>query len=286
MNNLLKSQDIQDEIKEVGFAKIAFCDPTDIDTFYIETQKFLKNIPQNLFNKFVALANVSDIHIRQQSKQLVEDYFSKQIQTLITPQAESIAGVHLFKPFGLKGRLGLHFDCNIIDENEFLSINVWIPLQNCNKWNGTLSIVPYSHLLQHRIRPYGMTDPFQKYYPKFKRQAKHLTVKKGEAILLHTGLMHGSTINYSLKPRIAVNYLIKPKTAPLIHFFKNRDVIENLLEKFEVSDHFFKTANIAERPDETMYKFLGKVDYPYEQLTNEMVSKFIQEIRLRTEKQS
>lgn len=96
-------------------------------------------------------------------------------------------------------------------------LTAWVPLQDVNFLNGCLSVMPKSHRLgplEHNVNVLK-----KKYYPSdiFKNEFKYVELKKGDALVFHSLLLHSSNINLSDKVRYSIQARFSPtnmKTDP------------------------------------------------------------------------
>jgi len=145
-------------------------------------------------------------------------------------------GSLLVKP-GLYGsEMNLHQDWTFTDEKEFSPCTIWIPLQDTNEQNGCLFFIPKSHHFFDNFRSHHYeTARISKAYF---LEVNNLTVEKGDLVIFHPALFHGSFSNETSTPRIAISMTIMDKSAPFIHVKKNSETTANIFRLH--SDCFFK----------------------------------------------
>lgn len=139
---------------------------------------------------------------------------------------------HIFKTFEL------HQDWTFVDEEQFMSVNVWCPLQDVNYWNGGLQVVPKSHLILDKIRGLNITPSYNKIGNSIKsKYAVNVKAEMGEAILFSHALLHASPPNRTLKKRMVIGLNLKPKVAPITHYLLNKK--NETIEKYNVQPDYF-----------------------------------------------
>ena len=94
-------------------------------------------------------------------------------------------------------------------------VTAWIPLQDTRYINGCLSVMPGSHQLgpvEHDGKVLGKRD-----YPSnvFDREVRYVEVKRGDAILFHSCLLHSSSLNLSTSVRFSVQARYTPIPLPV-----------------------------------------------------------------------
>lgn len=60
-------------------------------------------------------------------------------------------GAFLYKTPGAHSELAAHQDWTIVNENEAVALNCWVPLCDVNEQNGALQILPGSHYPKHPV---------------------------------------------------------------------------------------------------------------------------------------
>lgn len=148
-----------------------------------------------------------------------------------------------FKTIGAKfcinnsqgGDMPFHQDWTVVNEDQFRSITVWISL---NETNGTIKVVPSSHEFSRYKRGPGNFDHLMDIQDILEIQAHTLYLEAGEALIFDQSIIHGSNINESDKPRIAVAFGLVHKDAEL-NFYHQKE--KDTFQKFRVKDDFFIT---------------------------------------------
>ena len=107
---------------------------------------------------------------------------------------------------------GVHLDINAggqIRKDKNALVTIWIPLIGFNK-NYTLRFAPGSHTVNHTIsfiKKKKITPVVEKIYEK-KFKFVRPTLKIGQAILLHSNLLHGGSRNFGKKTRVSLDVRI------------------------------------------------------------------------------
>ena len=137
--------------------------------------------------------------------------------------------------------LHLHQDNSIVDESQYASVNIWVPLLDVDESNGCLTVVRQSHLWSPQPRAFGdwlSSSPFRElvaylHSDKCKRTAP---ARAGWAVCYDGRTIHGSVPNYSNKLRLAVLSAAIP--AELRVRFHHR-VNQEMVELFDAGDEFY-----------------------------------------------
>jgi hypothetical protein len=270
MPRLFKDQDLENKICEKGYAIVPVLPPDVVKKLKNETNSFIKTLPPAYLKGFLSLGRVMEPDLRSRSTQIIREYFIPSLyEYLQEDKVEIRSGVHLIKLPGTNGLLDIHQDSSMVDERKFLSVYAWAPLQHTHKWNGTLNIIPGSHLLGNIHRSLNVYNPFVNYLQNLRKYEIPLSVKPGEVVFFHSALMHSSSLNYSWKKRVAINCFIKPKDAPLTHYFRDEQTPADKVEKYEVPPEFYFEEDIMARPNPVKYVMSGVEDWSMAELSKQ-----------------
>jgi hypothetical protein len=236
---IFQRDELQKQFDEQGFVVIDFLEPNDISKL---TEIFYQFHPQLPENRFMSDSYSSDNELKRSASQqithLFQPYFARVFQQY-TPFGSSF----LYKTPGINSELAPHQDWTIVDETKAVALNIWVPLCDTDKCNGTLYVIPgsHSHILPLRaptlpfffsgkeaiIRPYLMP----------------LKVKAGQAVVLNQRIIHYSAPNLSDKIRIAITSGIKTAGAGMIFYYKDHSRQDDVLEYFYQDDDFLISFN-------------------------------------------
>lgn len=180
------------------------------------------------------------------------------LEPLLVPGAvDVIAGHFHINPPRSTGGLGPHQDVAIVDESDHFSLNGWIPLSDVDLSNGTLQVVPRSHHLGNRDRSLAVPWAFEGLHDTFWALSEPLVVPAGSLVLFDTAMVHCSAANDSDVARVAVNCLLKPAAAPMIHLVADEQTVPGQVESYEVPVDFYIGGDLSARPDPGRSRHLG-----------------------------
>jgi hypothetical protein len=175
------------------------------------------------------------------------------LEKILTPYFESvfkdyraISQQFIVKLPGKKTTFPVHQDWSIVNENNYFSLNIWIPLEDVDEYNGAMWIVKGSHILKQPIRGAGSLFPnYFQFLDDLKPYITSFSMKAGEALIFYHSTIHGSPPNSSESPRITIQTSVIPKTAPLEIYFQPPG--QNFIEVHHPQDNFnFYYENIRE----------------------------------------
>lgn len=157
-------------------------------------------------------------------------------------------GNYMVKEPDAQSGMKVHQDWTYVDEEQFDSYAIWVPLQDLDETNGIFTVVPRSHHLNNTVRGPGITCPFHGQWEMLRSAyARPLDLRAGEAVVWNHRLAHQSPPNMSDAPRIAVTAIVVPQNAEVFHFYA--DPGSPRVTRYAVDHDFFMDYRIGERPD-------------------------------------
>jgi ectoine hydroxylase-related dioxygenase (phytanoyl-CoA dioxygenase family) len=137
------------------------------------------------------------------------------------------------------GEVPVHQNWTFVDEDYHTSVSVWIPLCDVSRKNGTLEVIPGTHLNISKYR--GPTIPwaFESMENLLKdKYMQALELTKGQISILDDAIIHFSADNHSNAERPTIQLILKPKKSKAIHYHTT-DIQSGMLKKYEVDASFF-----------------------------------------------
>lgn len=197
-------------------------------------------------------------------------YLHQQSIVLVQPLLNSILLNHNIIASGFINKLpgknntaGLHRDPSFTNENEHNTLLLWCPLTNTNIENGTIGIIPDSHKLFNGYKGmvYGKYDFSNEESQIIEHFGQDIELKKGEAIIFNTALLHYSKQNKTEHDRLVYTCFIIPNEAKPIcyHFNSERQSV----------DEYFATETLLLN---YYNHFVGKGELPFELIKREKFS--------------
>ncbi len=168
-----------------------------------------------------------------------------------------------------KTHLEFHQDPTYVDEFRVTTVNVWVPLVDTDERNGTLYVVPGSHLLNRYPRGYNREGfPYMSMRDDlWHRLAIPLNVRCGDAVIFHQQLFHASCANRSETERVAAVAVLAPAGEDLLYFHDNRQT--DRIDVYQPGDGFYysyRTQVPITYDPATELRFLGSYDLRCEPL--------------------
>lgn len=164
-----------------------------------------------------------------------------EIKSVITSKIKSIFlnyklvySCFLTKRFDFKSKIHPHVDWQFVNEPDNIAFNIWTPLKDTNRLNGSMWVIPKSHSNYNMKRGPNTECIIPQEILKDK---KDIYLKAGEALIYDTRLIHGSYPNKLPFKRIALASIVVPEVSSIFHHYKNP--VSGEIYTYEVDDTFY-----------------------------------------------
>jgi hypothetical protein len=277
MRKIFKDDELEKKFNEDGYVVIPFLNKDELSGL-IQTYA---NAQIETSNQFYASAHDSSLEVRMNMSEEIKTAFTRSSQnTLIN--MELLGGSYIVKPKQYQHILQAHQDWNIVDEDQYVSCNIWIPLVDTTKNNGAILVMPKSHNWIKSIRHSSIPCSFSSVHDLLIENMLTLDIKAGEALIYNHALIHASHENQSNEARPACALGIKPKEAEMLFYWNNNGVIE----EYKCNPEFFMNENVFSGPGNLQK--IKTIDYSFPKVDDNMfyaLSNIPQPIVLIEEKQ-
>ena len=170
--------------------------------------------------RFYASSHEPEAEARLKMHDFITGVISEPLKSVLD-QIDVLGSAYIAKPKGENGILPPHADWNIVDEDQYQSYNLWIPLVGTTPENGAIQLVPGSHRWFTSIRGPGIPNPYAKVSAETWDLLAPYSMQAGQALLYDHRLLHASGVNQTDQLRLATVTGIVPKGAPLLHYRKD-----------------------------------------------------------------
>jgi Phytanoyl-CoA dioxygenase (PhyH) len=257
-----KESFFQDEEKHKEYLKNGWClinnvvEPSEIASF------------MNTFNEISKLEGFELDKNLLNSGRLFNPEIRKKTQDVINLNAKTIlprmfkmektdphtGGAFQVKPPHVNSDLLIHQDSTVIDETKDYCLFVWIPFCDVTEKNGVISFVNGSHLWGNTQRSLGVPWQFRKHIKTLYQHTTPVSVKAGDVLVFDPACIHASSPNLSTEIRHAITITVLRKNYQLVYYFRNKDISDDLVEKYYVDETFYYGYDFISKPDESKWK--------------------------------
>lgn len=179
-------------------------------------------------------------------------------------------GAYQVKPPHRESDLLIHQDSTVIDEDNDYCLFIWIPFCDVTSDNGIISFLNGSHLWGNIHRSLGVPWQFMKHIETLYKYVVPVKLKKGDILVFDPATIHASAPNLSQKIRHAITMTVLRKDYQLVYYFRNKDIADDLIEKYYVDENFYYQYDFVSKPDETKWKKEVVKFEPFDLTTEEL----------------
>lgn len=213
--------ELNEKYIDKGYLQIPFLETEDIDKISVIVKKYLHFKHSFTFIQSHQILDIeTSIKMNDEILQIVQPAIEKYIIDF-----NIFFSVVASKGNQANSQLKFHTDRCFIDEQIHLPINLWLPLCDVSKYNGTLGVFESSHKFTYTYRGINNFEYYMapEYYNFIEQNCiKYLNVSKGEIVFYQPGLIHGSSDNQSSEIRHALIITLLPKDADIIYCYQNQ----------------------------------------------------------------
>ena len=260
---ILKNKELDRKLLEEGYVVVPFLSSQEVQSL---VDYYYASHPRQLDGMY-ATAHVPDIALRMRMNDFIKKVFARAIGEMFI-NCNPLGGSFIAKGKGEKGTLEPHQDWNIVDEEQYRSFNIWVPLVNLSEKNGVIKVIPGSHTWLKNYRSANIHSAFSKVNDSVWKILTPLYMNAGEALIYDHRLIHASGSNNSDEIRLAAVYGIIPKGAQMFYYHKAND---ETVEVFESNPEFFLYGNIFEGPKGL--KSVAKKPHDFHEVNEEELDK-------------
>lgn len=262
---VFKDQNLQDLFERDGFVKLKLFTPAQIANlrdYYenIHEQHVATRQDQSLYSSVETgnseLLLAIDRHVKSVIMEQVEAIFQN-YQTLISN--------YLIKDSGDKTELMPHQDLTFVNEPAECSFNLWIPLQKTDAKSGQLRVLKGSQHISKTLRVVPKYPrPFVLFQDTIRELFTDIETDIGECVVINHSLVHGSSLNLTGKPRVAV--ILGMCSAPAeVHYHYMPDNNAAKIEKYKMTAEDYYYFKPDGRPAKA--KMVETMSYSFEHTT-------------------
>jgi len=254
-------------LKRMGFVIVPFIEAEKVTELL---QLYQQLYPEGV-KGFFSTTFANNVAHREKVNASIRAVCQEQIEDLFTDYKIFFSSFIVKAP-GPESELIMHQDMTLVNETKYTGINIWCPLVDLDKTNGTIRILPGSHRIYKTYRGASLPDIYDGIQEEIKPHMAAFHLKAGEAIIFDQSVIHYSPPNLSDKERPVINTFVSHQDAHIQICYRDKENNPDQVEIFEQEDDFLEKFenfghNIFDKP--SIGKSLGFFDYDFPQLTSE-----------------
>jgi len=218
-HHFVKSAPLRATLHEEGLAVQPFLSPDQLLALrrLYEQEHQLENSDQG--GMFYSVYS-QDTPYRRRVHEAIQAILQPALDALLTDY-RTVLNSFIIKMNGPASEFALHQVTTGLDETQYSSLSLWIPLEDITEQNGALCVVKRSHHLFSPYRSISFPPPYAGIKHTIKDYLEPVFMKAGEALLFDNRLLHYSLPNRSDHNRVIVMCGIFPQEAPVVTCFKS-----------------------------------------------------------------
>lgn len=215
----------------------------------------------------------------------VREHFFNEVWKSIAPKLKGLvenyepAMINFWSKVPGGGSLELHQNWTHVDEDKFISMSLWIPLQPTSRKNGTIELVPRSQQKISGIRGPGIEHVFRDIQKEIiTNYLVPINLEVGEVVFLDDSIIHYTGNNTDMEnSRDSIQVLLKPVEAPALFFLGDKKETGNTVKCYEVERNFFSNLipGRLERESVQHAKLLKTLTRDFQQLSMDQFKRLL-----------
>ena len=240
---IFTDQQLQEQFDKHGYVKVPLLKMQEVQKL-IEFYQTLNNDHVGDYGFHVSLDNEKHEFVSK-VVHTIEDLVKEKAKAVFKDFQLFTASFVVKEP-GLQNVVPPHQDWTFVDESQYTSVTVWIPLQDVDSENGALGFIKGSHRFfdYPRCSPSPQSPaPLADHYVTLFPYISVIEMKAGEALIFSNKLIHASPPNITNQARVAVGFGVTHQEAELIHYYEVPGKEPKQVEKYVVTKDFFLQYN-------------------------------------------
>jgi hypothetical protein len=237
MRKIFFDENLQNEFFSKSYITVPLLSDEEVD--YLLAEMYQLNPSDNFAPEGTYHATFLDANVdyKKKATKIVRDFFSERLNKILVDYQFPTGGFLVKQPNG--GEVPIHRDWTFAQNLNQTNINFWCPLVDVDETNGALQMVAGSHKLVQNIEAPQIRPFYVDYSESLKEISTLVSLKKGEAILFESSILHWSTANNSNNVRQAASLLCIPAESQPVFYFPTNDFPNKQFNMYEMVNDAF-----------------------------------------------
>ena len=196
---IFKDPKLQERFETEGYVKIPFLHRADVRQLQ---EMFFQYFPEPA-EGFFSSSYLNDFDLKKEISNKIVEVMNPRFERYFT-NYRCFGSAFLSKTAGNRSEMPMHQDWSIVNEDEFVAVNIWTPLSDADKTNGSLEVLPGSHSFAKVRRSPTLPFFWEGYEGEMQKGLYPLQVLAGEAVVLNQATVHYSPANKTPEVRPAI----------------------------------------------------------------------------------
>lgn len=198
------------------------------------------------------------------------EYIDKSIEKIIRPKLDQLMEhydymltTYIVKEPGNNNITGFHQDPTLVDQDDKIGANIWIPLQDTDKKNGCLQFIKGSHRFGNLL---VVTPDFPTVFEKYRDELPYfltdVPLKAGQGVVFDNKLIHSANPNHSSSARLAIVSALKSADCDWVYYYRDPESLK--VHKYPIDYASYLKYPKGAKPEGEP---IGEVAHEFEQKT-------------------
>jgi hypothetical protein len=210
--SILKNQSLQQELNREGIIQFPFLPVSMLADLVRLYETMHPQVPVGPIKNFYVSTHSSDssykMKIESEVRRIIEP-----VCKVYFERYKLVTSAVIIKAPSPESELGIHQDWSAVDESQYASYGLWIPLVDITVQNGAMFVLKRSHRIGPTYRHTALPSVFAGIDQVADKYLVSFEAKAGDAILFNQSLLHKSSPNLSSYARPSIVSTIIPESA-------------------------------------------------------------------------
>jgi hypothetical protein len=263
---IFKDKTNQDAFDQFGFVKIDLLGPVQVKKL-VDCYEKNKTEHQKIQTLHHTSTDTANIPLIIEEDSLIKEIFIPALDKIMIDYKALVGCFHIKEP-GSGSATGIHQDPTFVDDERYVSANVWVALQDIDSTNGNLFFVKGSNRVSNclRVTP---TSPvyYRSFSDKLRDMAVEVPLKAGEAVIFNNATIHGATDNTKDQPRLAATLLVCSQEAQWQLYYNDVTQDTKPIERYDLDFNTFIEMPKSGRPSSVALR--EHIDYVFPEISEQ-----------------
>ncbi len=208
-------------------------------------QGVVEQVGRDSSGVFLPSMMITHLELRARLWDGVQSILAPLCDPLFMPDTTTvIGGSFVSKPGAENSARNPHQDPSVFDETREVSISLWIPLTDSDSSNGTLCLLPGSHLMGNNVRPPDVNSLCTEVSEFALMQSVQVELEAGQVLVIDGSVIHHSPANTSDTERVAAICALLPPSREMRYALSQNGAAEGIAKIYQVGVEMYRSGNL------------------------------------------
>ena len=267
---IFKDERLQEQFDRDGVVKFKFLNDSQIKAlrqFYEEGMR--KRHEAAIYERSLhSTSEIFDPEIVTQVDKFIQQVMGEPAERILQ-NYQTLMGSYLVKPGGSDTELRPHQDLLFVDEPDYCSFNLWVPLQDTGPKTGHIKALKGSHLITPTLRVLPTYPwPFLDFQKSMVPYLSDIYTQLGECVAINHAVIHGSDVNLSPNPRVAASLSVCSSGSDVHYHYWPIGAANDKIEKYKMTGEDYRYIEKTGKPGRG--EFVGYVSHAFNKVDEKL----------------